>query len=142
VLSLTKREKIALVFLSVSFMIGSVLTAVERRRPGTFEDFHVSGSVYGGSPEEKPELRTAAVRRDLKLDINSATAEEFQTLPRIGPKLAERIVRWRELHGPFASVRDLLKVDGIGEKTIARIEHLVEVRSSPVQGGTVDAQSK
>lgn len=50
------------------------------------------------------------------IDINRATAEDFATLPGVGPELARRIVAHREKHGPFRRVEDLLVIRGIGRK--------------------------
>lgn len=65
------------------------------------------------------------------IDLNTATAAQLQQLPRIGPKMAERILAYREARGGFRSVRDLLGVKGIGEKTLAQIAPYVSVGSSP-----------
>lgn len=62
-----------------------------------------------------------------KLNLNTATAAQFEALPGIGPVLAQRIVDYRTQHGPFRSVRDLLKVEGIGEKKFAAIKDHVTV---------------
>lgn len=62
-----------------------------------------------------------------KLDINRATAAELQTLPGIGPTLAARIVAFRDENGPFAGVDDLVRVPGIGPKTVAALRDLVTV---------------
>ena len=56
-----------------------------------------------------------------KTNINRATADDFDTLPRIGPTLAERIVAYRDKHGPFASIDALGDVPGIGDVTLAGI---------------------
>ena len=56
-----------------------------------------------------------------KLDINTATAEELETLPKIGPVLAQRILDHRAEHGPFVTIGQLLDVPGIGEKTLESI---------------------
>jgi competence protein ComEA len=53
------------------------------------------------------------------VDINTAGAVELEALPGIGPVLAGRIVAYREAHGPFGSLRELLRVSGIGEKKLA-----------------------
>ena len=68
------------------------------------------------------EFREAAL-----LDLNAATAAELEELPGIGPELARRIVAYREAHGPFGSVEELLKVPGIGPATLERIRDLVTV---------------
>lgn len=54
-----------------------------------------------------------------RIDLNAATAEDLMTVEGIGAKRAEAIVAYREKNGPFTSVDDLLKVSGIGEKTLA-----------------------
>lgn len=61
------------------------------------------------------------------LDLNRATAAELEKLPGIGPTLAARIVNWRETHGPFRSVEDLLSVPGIGPKTLENLRDKVTV---------------
>ncbi|WP_416446977.1 helix-hairpin-helix domain-containing protein [Leucobacter sp. HNU] len=52
------------------------------------------------------------------IDLNAADPAGLETLPRIGPALAQRIVEWRTANGRFRSVDDLLEVPGIGEKTL------------------------
>lgn len=54
-----------------------------------------------------------------KVNINTATASDFDTLPRIGSTLAERIVAYRDANGPFAGIESLLEVPGIGDLTLA-----------------------
>ena len=62
------------------------------------------------------------------LDLNRATVEELVELPGIGPVLAERIVAFREEHGPFRSVEDLLQVPGIGEATLEALRPYITVQ--------------
>jgi comEA protein len=52
-----------------------------------------------------------------KVNINTASAAELQLLPRIGPAVAGRIVEFRDSHGAFKSVEELMRVRGVGEKT-------------------------
>ena len=52
-----------------------------------------------------------------KININKASAVELTQLKRIGPKLSERIVEYREKHGPFERPGDIMQVRGIGPKT-------------------------
>lgn len=60
-----------------------------------------------------------------KIDINTATVEELQTLPRIGEKRAADIVADREKNGPFRFPEDIVRVPGIGEDTLnAILDHI------------------
>jgi competence protein ComEA len=61
------------------------------------------------------------------LDLNTATAQDFDGLPGIGPVLADRIVSWRTEHGRFASVDQLREVSGIGESKYQSIKAKVRV---------------
>jgi competence protein ComEA len=54
-----------------------------------------------------------------KIHLNSATLEQLDTLPGVGPVTAQKILDWRTAHGSFTAVDELLEVDGIGEKTLA-----------------------
>jgi competence protein ComEA len=62
-----------------------------------------------------------------KVNINTASAAELDGLPRVGPVLAERIVAWREEHGPFAAVEELDAIDGVGPKMLEALLPLVTV---------------
>jgi competence protein ComEA helix-hairpin-helix repeat region len=62
-----------------------------------------------------------------KVNLNTATETELETLPRIGPALAARIIDWRTKNGRFATVQDLSNVTGIGEKTFDGLKDLVTV---------------
>ncbi len=61
------------------------------------------------------------------LDLNTAPAEQLQTLPGVGEELAARIVAWREEHGPFESVEQIMEVPGIGEGMFAALEGRIVV---------------
>jgi competence protein ComEA len=54
-----------------------------------------------------------------KININNATIDDFDDLPRIGATLAERIVAYRDANGPFSAIEELLDVPGIGDLTLA-----------------------
>jgi len=68
-----------------------------------------------------PAGRDAGQETARTVDINTATVEELMSVPGIGQVIAQRIVEFREKNGPYGSVDDLLKVQGIGEKSLARI---------------------
>jgi len=64
---------------------------------------------------------------DARINLNTATVAELDTLPRIGPALAQRIVDWRTANGRFTSVDDLRAVPGIGDKLLQSLRTLVTV---------------
>lgn len=60
-----------------------------------------------------------------KININQASVEEIAVLKNIGPKYVERIVEYRQANGPFKSPEDLMKVQGIGPKTLELNKDLI-----------------
>jgi competence protein ComEA len=75
--------------------------------------------------------RAQAEAGKAKVNINSAGLNELQSLPRVGPKLAQRILDFRKENGPFKRPEDLLKVKGIGEKMFRSFKDLVTVGAEP-----------
>ncbi len=65
------------------------------------------------------------------IDLNTASAQELEFLPGIGPVMAGRIVAHREVNGPFAAVDEVQDVPGIGPKTLESIRSLVTVSGEP-----------
>ena len=59
------------------------------------------------------------------VNINTATSEQLQTLPNIGPKIAAQIIAYRDEHGIFESVGELMNIPGIGEKKLEAIWDMV-----------------
>jgi competence protein ComEA len=74
-----------------------------------------SGVAFAAQSKAAPKLEGV-------LNINSATADEFQMLPGIGPAMAKDIVDYRQAKGPFKNVADLDKVKGIGKKKLEAIK--------------------
>jgi len=66
-----------------------------------------------------------------KININTASVEELQKLPRIGAKVAQRIVDFRKEHGRFNRIEDLMKVNGIGESIFSSLKDLITVGEKP-----------
>ena len=60
-----------------------------------------------------------------KVNINTADEPTLETLPRVGPAMAARILAWRATNGRFTAVEDLMSVSGIGEKTFEGLKDLV-----------------
>ena len=62
-----------------------------------------------------------------KVNVNTADQATLETLPRVGPAMAQRIIEWREANGRFTTIEDLMGVTGIGEKTFEGLKDLVVV---------------
>lgn len=62
------------------------------------------------------------------VNVNTATSEQLQLLPGIGPALAERIIAFRESNGPFEKVDELVAVRGIGDKSLTKLRPYVVVK--------------
>ena len=69
----------------------------------------------------------SAAEENDPIDLNRATARELIQLPGVGEVIAKRIVDFREEHGPFKRVEDLMKVKGIGEKSLEKIRPYIRV---------------
>ena len=85
-------------------------------------------AVAGGAPATGASpSKTGDESNTPPIDLNSATAEELKSVPGIGEVMAQRIVDFREQHGPFSRVDDLLKVKGIGEKSLEKLRRYFKV---------------
>jgi len=84
----------------------------------------------GKKEEAGGELKKEALGKEIKIsskiDINSASQEELESLPGIGPKKAQAIIGYRKRYGPFKTKSDIIKVKGIGEKTYQKIKDKIE----------------
>lgn len=89
----------------------------EQVPPGLDPPPSMAGGASGTPAGESPGV----------VNLNSATEEDLDTLPRIGPALADRILEWRETNGRFTSVEDLLSVPGIGDKIVEGLRPMVTV---------------
>ncbi|WP_345480523.1 helix-hairpin-helix domain-containing protein [Amnibacterium soli] len=78
-----------------------------------------------GAPSAAASGSTAGTGGPATVSLGSATAAQLETLPRIGPALAARIIAYRDAHGGFSSVDQLSEVGGIGPKTLAGLRDLV-----------------
>jgi competence protein ComEA len=82
-------------------------------------------SAQGKAPAPKPTATTAA-----PVNLNTATADQLATIPGVGPKMAERIIDYRQKNGGFKKIEDLMNVSGVGEKSFLKMKPLITVTAA------------
>jgi competence protein ComEA len=116
-----------------SLVVDAVMAAGGLRPGASVEGVNLAAPLTAGQQIVVPGPTSAATGHAPpdgpggKISLNRATQAELETLPGVGPVLAARIVAHRDMHGPFATVEDLLSVSGIGESKLASIRDLVSV---------------
>lgn len=107
------------------------VSPLKRLVPDGIASAHPPGGsemLLSGSPDGRGEITIRSMSSadrllmGIPLDINAMTAADFERLPGIGPVLAQRIVVCRQKNGGNMSVRDLMSVEGIGEKSWLRLK--------------------
>ncbi|MGO0122766.1 helix-hairpin-helix domain-containing protein [Desulfothermobacter acidiphilus] len=83
-----------------------------------------SSGEQGGEPRN-PFMSSPTLSSGTKVNLNTASEAELQTLPGIGPTLARRIVEYRSKNGPFSSVDELAKVPGIGARRLEQLRDYI-----------------
>ena len=83
-----------------------------------------------GEPQQKDKTEQVQKSDDnaKRVNINTATLTELDTLPRIGPAIGQRIIDFRTEHGGFKNAAEIMNVRGIGEKTFEKLKDLITVK--------------
>jgi competence protein ComEA len=131
----TKTELSVIAVLAATYATGSVVRWASGPRQAVDApafDYANIDSVFASRSLQKPAAvpgtGAKSERPAARVDINRAGAAELQRLPGIGPKLAERIIAYRQEHGSFASVDELGDVAGIGAKKLDRLRPFAAIR--------------
>lgn len=98
----------------------------------------------GGSARAEPSTPASTVTAELPaqrppLDLNRASEAELLELPGVGPSRARAILAFREAHGGFSSVSQLLRIKGFGRATLRRLRPLLTVSPPSAPGPTAQA---
>ena len=142
-LAITSAEASALLFVAVVTLVGITAQHLDAQRAAFGPDHYAAlydelaaRSTAADSTEadstaadsvaaeraEAPARSRSAKPGPVRMNLNTASAQQLQRLPRIGPKMAERIIAYREEHGPFARASHVVRVRGIGPKTFEQLE--------------------
>lgn len=78
--------------------------------------------LYVPNKNEQVQEVAAVSKGEEKVQINAASKEQLEKITGIGSRKAESILKYREEHGPFQKIEDLLDIDGIGVKSLERIK--------------------
>ena len=112
---------------------GSILLLASPRRGKPIELLPAPTSMSTQELESEmlslTEPPTAMPASIFPININTATLEELEQLPNIGPVIAQAIISYRESHGGFTSLEQIQNVSGIGPKTYEAIEPLISLES-------------
>ena len=149
----TRQEQRIIILLGVVILLGTGVLLIKRFQPGWImrlsmgkPDFDVeegqkSPRLEGGAsastdqPAEKEQpdqdhgsgTTAEAARPKVKVNINTASREELESLPKIGPVLGQRIIDYRQRYGKFTSIDELTNVSGIGNATLQKLRDLITV---------------
>jgi len=95
--------------------------------PASAQQKPANGSSRGSAKSAAPAPTTP-------VNLNTATEAQLEALPGIGPKVAQRIVEYRQKNGAFKKIEDVMNVKGIGEKSFLKIKPMLTVEKADKPG--------
>ncbi len=139
-LAFTRREMLAIAFLTAALLVGQAVRWSRAQDPQEAPatryaalDSEFAARTHGddapttAAPDSSRRLPPRPRLAPGSVNINTATLDQLIELPGIGPVTAQKILAFRSENGPFESAEDLLEVNGIGPKKLARIRAYLRV---------------
>lgn len=123
----TRRADLGGVNLAAKLEDGRQIVVPLRVRSGAQGAVTSGVATPGGGAGEATASGGAGGAPAAPLNLNTATPEQLDTLPGVGPATVQKILQYREQHGGFGSVEELGQVSGIGEKRLAALREQVQV---------------
>lgn len=129
VYTLSKDDRlIKLIGMAGGFTQRADMQAVNLAEKLEDEDFiKIPSAIIDSNGINVNSTNTSAAQEGLKININTATNEQLERLPRIGKALAQRIIDYRESNGRFKNINELKNVSGIGEKIFESLKDKIAV---------------
>lgn len=101
---------------------GGFLPEADRKKVNLAQMVQDQMILYVPNKNEQVQEAAAASQGEGKVQINAASKEQLEKITGIGSRKAESILKYREEHGPFQKIEDLLEIDGIGVKSLEKIK--------------------
>jgi comEA protein len=138
----TRNERVAICVLALALVAGICVKQIKQRISTnslsslTQEDSlaiyqlnQYTQSLKSLNPDSNLKPEKAQLKPYHLININTASAEELETLPGIGPVLAQKIIEYRTTYGLFTSIDSLTKVSGIGKVKMAKLKDKITVEN-------------
>ncbi len=139
----TKQEQKLLLLIVIAFITGLAIKYYRQRgaeectdvsweteREKILSEFREAATPVHKKTPSSEHAMPGSVSKDAitgRININTASFEELQILPRIGPATAKKIIEYRKAKGPFKNTADIIKVKSIGPKTFEKIEKYITI---------------
>ena len=124
----TEKEKFVLLFIA-GFAVVGIVVGLVRNVWFTDPPIDLVTPVKMNTANQTTEIEgeISDIQQSEIININIANIDELTLLPNIGPVTAERILQYRDDYGYFKSLEDLMKVKGIGPKTLEKIKSKITI---------------